>query len=222
MHFASRLQAGRTLAARLVDTYRYENCAVLALNDGGVMVGAQIAIQLHCVLTFLLASELTAGITLPGETEPIAGISLGGTIAYNGHYGQSEMAELRDEYRVYIEEQKLAKIHDMNVLLGSGGTIKKELLRGHNIIVVSDGIKQAADIDLAYEFLKPITIEKLIVATPLASLEAVDRMHVIADELYCLDVVENYGRTKGYYDTQDVPDHQAVVKTIEQIVLNWK
>ena len=53
MYFESRIHAGQQLAAQLFEKYRYENCAVVALSDGGVMVGEQIAAQLHCVLTML-------------------------------------------------------------------------------------------------------------------------------------------------------------------------
>ena len=110
----------------------------------------------------------------------------------------------------------------MNQLVGSTGTIDKTLLRGHNVIVVTDGAKTGFSIDLAYEFLKPIRIEKLVFAVPFASVQAVDRMHVLADELYCLDVVEEFTETDRYYETRDVPDHKTVLKTIERIILNWK
>ncbi len=53
-YFKSRTEAGDLLANQLEAKYRYENCAVLALGDGAVMVGAQIAIRLHCVINLLL------------------------------------------------------------------------------------------------------------------------------------------------------------------------
>lgn len=206
------------LASRLSKKYRYENCAVVALGDGGVMVGAQIASELHCVLTLLLSSE----IILPREPDAIAGITPAGTMAYNPRYSKGEIDELVGEYYGYVEQEKLTQMHEMNKLLGSGGTISKDLIRYHNIILVSDGLKTGFPIDLAYEFLKPISIEKLIIATPFASVQAVDRMHLMADDLYCLSVVENYTNTDHYYDKQDVPDHQTVIQTIEKIILNWK
>lgn len=218
MYFASRLQAGRQLAEQLKEKYRYENCAVVALGDGAVMVGAQIAAELHCVLTLLLSTE----IHLPREPEPIAGITASGTLAYNKHYSSGEIDELVGEYFGYVEQEKLKQMHEMNKLLGSGGTIDKDLLRYHNIILVSDGLKTGFPIDLAYEFLKPIAIEKLVIATPFASVQAVDRMHLMADDLYCLNVLEDYSTTDHYYDKQDVPDHETVVDTIEKIILNWK
>ena len=206
------------LAAKLTPKYRYENCAVLALGDGGVMVGAQIAMQLHCVLTLLQSAE----IMLPREPQAIAGITAGGQLAYNHSYSDSELSDLIGENYGYIEQQKLTQMHDLNRLVGSGGTINKELLRGQNVIIVSDGLKTGFEIDLAAEFLKPIAIAKLVIATPFASVPAVDRMHVLADDLYCLNVLSDYMDTDHYYDTQDVPDHETVLETIERVVLDWQ
>jgi putative phosphoribosyl transferase len=218
MYLSSRVQAGRMLAGQLTKKYRYENCAIMALDDGGVMVGAQIAMKLHCVITMLMSAE----ITLPQEPVAVAGITSSGTVSYNKGMPEGELRELTDENFGLIEQQKLVKMHDMNRLVGSGGTVDKRLLRGHNVIVVTDGAKTGFSIDLAYEFLKPISTEKLVFAVPFASVEAVDRMHVLADDLYCLNVVPDYRDTGHYYDKQDVPDHDTVLKTIEHIILNWK
>ncbi|HUY85438.1 MAG TPA: hypothetical protein VMU97_02890 [Candidatus Dormibacteraeota bacterium] len=218
MYFASRVQAGRMLAVQLTKKYRYENCAVLALGDGGAMVGAQIAVELHCVLTMLASAE----IMLPREPQPIAGITAGGIMAYNHSYSEGEISELVGENYGLIEQEKLTQMHDLNQLVGAGGTIDKKFLRGHNVIVVSDGMKTGFEVDLAAEFLKPIDVDKLIVATPLASVPAVDRMHVVADELYCLNVVGDYMETDHYYDNNDVPDHETVLETVTNIILKWK
>src|SRR3954452_19390739 len=155
MYFASRLQAGRMLAARLTPRYRYENCAVMALNDGGVMVGAQIAAQLHCVLTLLQSSE----IMLPRETQALAAITADGAVSYNRHhYSEGQIKEINWEQRNLIEQEKLRQMRDLNRLVGSTGTISKGLLKGQNVIVVSDGLKTGFEFDLAVEFLKPIAI----------------------------------------------------------------
>jgi putative phosphoribosyl transferase len=218
MYFASRLQAGRMLASQLVPKYRYENCAVIALDDGGVMVGAQIASQLHCVLMMLLNAE----INLPREPDALAGITPGGGMTYNGSYSQGEIDEMVSEYHGLIEQEKLSGMHEMNRLLGGGGVLSKDLLKGHNVIIVSEGLKTGFPLDMVAEFLKPIAIEKLIVATPLASVQAVDRMHIIADEILCLSVVGDYINTDHYYDKKDIPDHNKAIKIIEQIILDWK
>lgn len=206
------------LAAQIAPKYRFENCAVVALSDGGVVVGAQVAASLHCVLSLLLSEE----ITLPRELEAVAGISQDGSVSYNDTYSPGELDELVGEYYQYIEQEKLSKIHDLNRILGSGTTVDKRLLIGRNVILVSDGLSSGFAIDLAAEFLKTVQIEKMIVATPLASVQAVDRLHITADEIYCLSVVENYISTDHYYDQRDIPPHDKIVEVIERITLNWK
>ncbi len=191
----------------------------MGLSDGGVMVGAQIAMKLHCVLTMLISDQ----IDLPREPEAIGGISQDGSFTYNSAYSPGELEDLLGEYHGFIEEEKMHKMQDMHRLVGhKGALIRRELLTDHDVILVSDGLSNGFSLDIAAAFLKPIQVARLVVATPLASVQAVDRMHILADEIYCLSVIQDYISTSHYYDTQDVPSHDLVVKTIEQIVSHWK
>lgn len=190
----------------------------MALNDGGVMVGTQISTQLHCALMLLMSEE----ILLPREPRAIAGITSGGTVTYNNEYSKGEIDELLGEYYNVVEQEKLIKMHDMNNALEGGGTINRRLLENRNVVLVSDGLKTGFEVDLAVEYLKPVSMRKLIVATPFASLKAVDRMHVLADDLFCLNVIEDYMETNHYYDKQDVPDHDTIVKIVKEIVNKWQ
>jgi len=218
MYFKSRTTAGKTLAEQLAKKYLHEPCAVVALSDGGVMVGAQIALQLHAVLGMLL----TEPINLPREDEAVAGISESGSFAYNNMYAPGEIEEFISEYRGFIEEQKFNKMSEMHRLLGGSGLIRPDLLEHKNIILVSDGLSSGFSLDVAMEFLKPISIKKLVVATPFASVPAVDRMHILADDIYCLNVLEDYISTDHYYEKNDVPHHEVVVKTLEEIMQHWQ
>lgn len=218
MYFTSRAQAGRMLAAQLVPKYRYEDCAIVALNDGGVVVAAQIAMQLHCVINLLLYEE----INIPMEPQAIAGIAHNGAYVSNTAYAKAESDELTTEYYQYIEQQKTEKMSSMQRMMGHGGVVRKDLLKGHTVIVVADGLRTPFGLELAAEYLKPIDYTKLIIATPLASIETVDRMHVLADDLYCLSVVDSTLETDHYYDQHDVPEHEKVVEIIEKIILNWQ
>jgi putative phosphoribosyl transferase len=218
MYFDSREAAGKLLAKQIAEKYKNEKCAVVALSDGAVMVGAQIAMELHCVLTMLL----TDAIQIPRENTAIAGINQDGSFSYNHFYSPGEIEEFVSEYRSFIEQEKMHKMQEMHRLEGRGGLIRKNLLRGNTVILVSDGLSNGFSLDLAAEYLKPIKTRKLIVATPFASVPAVDRMHILADEIFCLNVIEDYISTDHYYEKQDVPSHEMVVKTIEQIVSHWR
>jgi putative phosphoribosyl transferase len=218
MYFKSRVEAGQKLAEQIVKKYAGQQCAIVALSDGGVIVGAQVAKALHCVLTMLLSES----IELPREPDAIAGISQDGSFSYNAAYSPGEIEELVSEYRAVIEQEKMEKMQEMQRLQGRGGLIRKDLLRDHNVILVADGLPNGFSLDIAAEYLKPIHVTRLIVATPLASVKAVDRMHILADEIFCLSVIEDYMTTDHYYDIQDVPSHEKVVKSIETIVGHWK
>lgn len=218
MYFKSRADAGQLLAKQIAKKYKGQKCAVVALSDGAVMVGAQIAMELHSVLMMLL----TDAIQLPHEDTAIAGITGDGSFSYNTFYSPGEIEDFVSEYRSFIEQEKMHKMQEIHRLEGRGGLVKKSLLQGHVVILVSDGLSNGFSLDLAAEFLKPIKTKRLIMATPLASVPAVDRMHILADEIYCLSVVEDYMTTDHYYDTQDVPSHELAVKTVEQIVSHWK
>lgn len=217
-YFPSRRVAGDLLAAELLPKYRYEDCAVLALNDGAVLVGAEIAAQLHCVLTMLL----TSSIRLQGETDVVAEMDHLGDITYNDRLSAGELDEIRAENFNYLEQQKLQRLFEMNRLLGQGGISSPDLLKERNVIVVSDGLTNGLALHAAANYLKPIRLKKLIMVAPFANVAAVDQMHILADEIVCLNVVEDIISVDHYYEDNTMPSHETIVQIIEDIILHWK
>lgn len=218
MYFESRAQAGILLADQLFEKYRYENCAVVALGDGSVLVGEKIAERLHSILTMLLIED----IEVPGEGVSFGGLSQGGTFTYNSEFSSGEIDEYTSEFHGYLDEQKREKFQKINRLIGDGGIIDHDMLRDHTVILVSDGIDGGAAIDVALDFLKPIRIDRIVVATPIATVPAVDKLHMLADELHILDVKENFMGLDHYYEDNEVPSHDETIAKINQIVLNWR
>ena len=218
MYFESRSEAGLKLANVLSEKYRYENCAVIALSDGAVLIGEQIAAALHCVLTMLLIED----IQVPGESTSFGGVSENGGFTYNGMFSAGEIEEYTSEFHGYLDEKKREAFQAINRLLGDGGLIDKSMLLDRTIILVADGLDNGASIDVAMDFLKPIRTQRIVVATPVASIPAVDKLHMVADELHILDVKENYMGTDHYYNDNTVPPHEDTVAKINQIVLNWR
>ncbi|HSW90819.1 MAG TPA: hypothetical protein VLF64_02365, partial [Candidatus Saccharimonadales bacterium] len=136
MYFESRAQAGQLLAEQLIDKYRYENCAVVALSDGGVLVGEEIAAQLHCILTMLV----TEGIEVPGESTMFGAVSQGGNFTYNNEFSTGEIEEYTSEFHGYLDDQRRQAFSRINRLLGDGGIITSDMLRERVVILVSDGL----------------------------------------------------------------------------------
>lgn len=218
MYFESRSQAGQYLAAALVKRYRYENCAVVALTTGGVLVGEQIAAQLHCPLMMLLSES----IDIPGENAIIGAVADGGTFTYNSEFSSGELEEYTSEFHGYIDDKKREALSHINHLIGDGGVIDESLLKDRHIILVSDGFYDLSTITTALEFLKPIRTGKLIFAAPVATIPVVDRLHIAADELHILDVKPNFLGVDHYFEDNFVPSVEMIVSKISQIVLNWR
>lgn len=205
------------LAERLIQ-YRYENTIVVALSHGAVVVGAPIAARLHSALGLFL----TEGIDIPGESVNVGTVSQGGGFSYNQNLSEGEVDDYYSEFHSYIDDQKREKTARINRLLADGGALNIEVLREHVVILVSDGLQSGDILDAAADFLKPVKTKRLVIAAPVASVGAVDRMHILADELHVLSVTDNYIETAHYYDIDDVPTHEQAIQTINNIVLNWK
>lgn len=218
MYFEDRAQAGSLLAAQLVDKYRYENCAVVALSDGGVLVGERIAAELHCMLMMILSED----IEIPGEGMSFGGVSQNGNFTYNSELSSGEITGYTSEFFGYLNEQKREAFQRINRLLGDGGIIDLDLLRDRVVILVNDGFGDDASIGVALDFLKPVRIQRLVVAAPVATIDAVDRLHVAADELHVLDVKTNYLGVNHYYDNNDLPSHEETIAYINEIILKWR
>lgn len=217
MYFEDRTHAAQILADQLMN-YRYEDCAVVALSDGGVVVGEWIAAKLHSVLTMLLVED----IQVPGESVSFGGVSQTGDFTYNSDFSTGEIEEYTSEFHGYLDEQKREAFQRINRLLGDGGLIDRDLLRDRVVILVNDGFADTGVMDVALNFLKPIRIKRLIIAAPVASIAAVDRLHMSADELHILDVKANYLDTNHYYSHNEIPSHQDTVDKINKIILNWR
>ncbi len=217
MYFEDRADAGRKLAERLLQ-YRGEHTVVVALTESSAIVAAQVAIKLHASMVLYMIKD----IRLPNETDATAGVGTAGGFQYNSLLSAGQIEEIASEYHGWLDEQRIQKNHELNVLLSDGGTIKKDMLRHHVVIVVADGVLGTMAMDMVGEFLKTIAIKKFVIATPLANIEAVDRMHVLADEVQCLNVRENLVDIDHYYNKRTDMSVDDALKIIRNISLAWK
>lgn len=205
------------LAERLMQ-YRYENTIVVALGLGAVVVAAPVAQRLHCALGLFLTEQIDA----PGENQTIGMVTQGGGFLYNKSLSSGEIDDYYSEFHGYIDDQKREKSAAINRLLASGGVLDITALHEHVVILVSDGLGSSAMLEAAAEFLKPVKTKRLVVSAPVASVASVDRMHILADELHCLSIADNYLDTDHYYDAKDVPTHEQAIAIIKNIVLQWR
>lgn len=215
-YFKDRTEAGLLLAKQMAH-YKGQHCAVVALSEGGVAVGAEIAKVVHGSL-FMITIE---DITLPRELEPLASMSSAGTFTYNHSLSPADLEELNIESRTVIDQLRLATFQKLNRIVSKDGIIDKRLLKRHVIILVSDGISNGISLDVATDFLKPIVTKQVILATPICSVNVIDRVRVMTDDFYCLDVIETGFPLKHYYEDNVMPNHDVVLETMRNISLRW-
>ena len=217
MYFKNRAEAGRQIAEKL-EKYKAQNIVVIALDEGSAIVAAQVAMKLHANLLLYLVKN----IYLPGENQAIAGISSTGTYSTNDFFSAGEVEELTMEYHNFIDQKKMEVNHDLHMLMGRDGEIDKSLLRHRVVIVVSDGLASGFSMKLCADYLKTIAIKKFIAATPIASVQAVDKLHLLADEICCLNVAPNFLGSDHYYDDNTVPTMDGILKVMRNITLSWE
>jgi len=217
MYFVSRAAAGAKLAAELLAKYRWENSAVLALDAGGVAVGYQIAIYLHCALRRLL----TETVRIEDESVDFATVLPGGVVAKNPELDEVTQDYYYGEYAGQLEEDLREATSRIDRELGAD-EISPENLRGYNVILVSDGLNDGASLDAAMTWLKPARVEKVILACPVISVSALDKAHILVDELHILGVTPNFISREHYYDDDDTPDDKMISRMMNATILDWK
>jgi len=217
MYFTNRVDAGKQLADKLLK-YKGNKCTLVALSDGAVVIAAQAAAVLECPITMLL----TEGINAPGEPESVANINQEGDYGYNSVYTTGQIDEFNMEYRQLFEQTKVEKLSKLHRLLGRMGVIKRDMLKGHTVILIADGLGDNTSLDSAMLYLKSIKYKQLIIATPFASVNTVDRMHLLADEIACLNVIQNFMGVNHYYEDNHIPPHNVIIHTVQEMVENWQ
>ena len=214
-YFKDRSEAGKILADELTK-FKVNNSTVIALSEGAILVGAEIARNLHSSL-FIFASQKVDG----SGDQDLAAVDSRGAFSYNTSFSFGEIEEDMESFKQFVDQRSLNDFQKLNHVAGLNGTIPKKLLEKHVVILVSDGLKNAMSLQIAAHFMRMVEVKKLIISTPIASTEAVDKMHISVDQIFCLRIVENYISASHYYENNQIPDDKTVVEIMQNIVLNW-
>lgn len=214
-YFTDRQDAGRQLTDKIFGLGT-DNVTVIALSRGAILVAEEIAKKVHGSI-FIFATDEALG----DKSGPGSAIFSGEAFSYNTAYPLGEIEEDESALRYLTDARHMSEYQKLNHIVGKDGLIPHALLNRHNIILVSDGLKNALSLQIAAEFLRRINVKKIILTTPVASVEAIDKMHILVDQIFCLSSLENYTDTNHYYQKNEIPDDLTVVKIMQNIVLNW-
>lgn len=202
--FINRRQAGQFLAQRLARYADSADVTVLALPRGGVPVAYEIAHLLHVPLDVLVVrkigapwnEELAVGAVASGGTRILDLPLIQQMRIHPGDIEQiiaDEMRELARRERVYREGRPWPD------------------LRGRRVILVDDGLATGASMRAAVNAVRRQSPRQVIVATPVASVDAYHAMRAIADACVALLIPESlYGVGMYYQDFSQTTDDEVV------------
>ncbi|CAN7615101.1 phosphoribosyltransferase [Variovorax sp. LjRoot84] len=191
MDFRDRRDAGRKLAKAL-DAWRGRpDVVVLALPRGGVPVAWEVAHFLHAPLDVLVVRKLG----FPGQEEFAMGaIASGGVRVMSELPGFWPVSERAMEAVVARETEELARREQLY-----RGQRAPLALAGHVVILVDDGLATGATMHAAVLAARAAAPQRIIVAVPVASREAVQLLSTVADEVLSVFTPEHFRAVGLWY-----------------------
>lgn len=203
MTFRNRVDAGWQLASRL-QHLAGEGVVVLGLPRGGVPVAAEVAGALGAPLDVILVRK----VGLPVQPELAMGaIGEDGVTVVNEHVVQ--LARLTPEQRHAVEVRERAELDRRAELYRRGRA--RTGLAGRTAIVVDDGIATGSTARAACAVARAHGARRVVLAAPVAPVEALTSLRDVADELVFVETPEHMDAVGRWYDDFSPTSDQEVV-----------
>jgi len=205
--FADRNEAGKLLSEKLADL-KGENCLVLAIPRGGVVIGNQVALSLGCKLDVVISKKINP----PNRPEyAIGAIMPDGTVHWNQDMSQylehpyfvNEINEKKNEAQRQLEQFRGNSTYD---------------LKDKTVILTDDGIATGATVFVILKWLAKNNPKKIIVASPVIPASTYEQLKKISDKVIALLLPTEFYAVSEFYKKFD----QVSEKEVESILKNFK
>ena len=200
--FRDRREAGQHLAGAL-RVPAGAPVRVLALPRGGVPVAYEVALALGAPLDVFVVRKLG----VPGHEELAMGaIAQGGIRVLNEDVvGALGIPAVTIERVTAAEAAELAR----RERIYRGGAPSPDL-RGHTVVLVDDGLATGATMAAAVRGVRTQSPERIIVAVPVASREAMQALGTLADECVAVLTPRSFGGVGQWYqDFRQTSDEEV-------------
>jgi len=191
MVFASREDAGRRLGQLLLDQ-AVEVDLVLGLPRGGVVVAAEVAKALQVPLDVLIVRKV--GHPLHREFAVGALAEQGVLLLDEKIIGNNPI--IRAELKEVLEEEK-ERLRMYEDRFHPPGVHQ---LAGKAVLLVDDGLATGATTEAAVLSARKQNAQRVIVAAPVASTTALERLRRVADDVLVLLVDPAFDAVGRYYE----------------------
>jgi len=191
MRFASRTDAGRQLGQHLLKQ-RVEADIVLGLPRGGVVVAAEVARALQSPLDVLIVRKIGH----PRQREFAVGALAEPDVVIFDKSFKWKNPLARAELDGVIAEE-IERLREYRLQFHASAALA---LAGKVVLLVDDGLATGATAEAAALSAKQQKARRVIIAAPVASAHAVERLRRVADEVSVLLEDAGFGAVGQYYD----------------------
>jgi predicted phosphoribosyltransferase len=204
MYFTDRYDAAMQLAFRL-ERYKDEDGVILAVPRGGVPIGYYLARHLNFVLDLLMTKKIGHP---SNEEYAIGAIGL----------EESIMEEITGIPNEYLEKETIRIRQQLKEqYLKFMGRNEPTDIKGKIVIVVDDGIATGRTILATLKMLRNKKPRKLVVAVPVASMQAAERIEKEVDEFICLYTPSPFYSVGRFYQDFSQVDDDEVVNLLKEL-----
>ena len=193
MQYTNRREAGRLLADKLQEWSGREDVAVMALPRGGVPVAFEVAKRLEAPLDVLIVRKLAA----PDEPELALGALASGHVIVLNSEIMSLTAEAEHALQSALAKEEPELERREMVYRRAAPAVE---VRGRTVLLIDDGLATGATMSAAVQALKQQQVAKVIVAVPVASQQAIERLEFEADEVVCLQTPLFFNAVGEWYN----------------------
>ena len=214
MTFASRLDAGEKLGAHLREL-AIDADAVAGLPRGGVIVAAATAHVLSLPLDILVVRKV--GHPLQREFA-VGALAEGGVVVLDEKLIGPTPERHADLEKIILEESLRLREYELRF-----HAVSRLDYHGRSVLLVDDGLATGATTEAAVRSARNQGARKIIVAAPIASISAVERLSRVADDVIVLFADPDFDAVGRYYrEFPQTTDEEVLVAVRDAASANLK
>jgi putative phosphoribosyl transferase len=200
--FKNAAVAGRQLADCLDKYRRSTDTVVIAITNGGVFVGVEIARELRLPFELLFIRRLIAPF---GPQNVLCATNVAGTTVVDDELAQQPVEPgmdhaIADGMKQLSERERFCRAGSPPVDLS-----KKQ------IIIVDNGIHTGSTMQAAIRAMRKLDVRRVVAAIPVSDLNSRDAIESAADEVVCLAWLEKFGHVGLWYEEFIRPTNDQIL-----------
>lgn len=212
--FRNRSEAGKSLAAQLIQYRDRRHTIILALPRGGVPVGYEIAVALHLPLDVFVVRKLG----VPGQAELAMGaLAAGGTKVINRQVVEVLSLSNADIDAVIAREQRELDRR----LIEYRDDLPWPNVRDWTVILVDDGLATGATMRAAVAALRQQGPARIVVAVPVGAADTCELVADEADKLICLEQPDPFRAVGIWYQNFEATTDEEVRTLLDRNKVDW-